>query len=495
MREKIKSLSKDTLIYGTSTVIQRFLAFILVPLYSNVYPPAEFGIQALLFSYIAILNVFFSIGFESGYFKFASTLEIGDKKDNFSLPYFSIFINSFLLSAVLFIFPVSLAPIFQLDPERAPVLLRYAALILFFDAAVLIPFAYLRLRRRAKVFGALKVLSISINVALNILFILVFHWGIEAIFLANAIASGVTFLIFIPLILKNLTFRFNKQLYKEILKFSIPLIPAGIGANLVQVIDRPILRYLTNEQTVGIYQANYRMGILMMLFCSIYEFAWRPFFLQTAKEPDAKQIFSKIMTFFIFAACVLFLFFSFYIENIVKIPLPYKGYLLGKAYWSGLYIVPIVLAGYLFYGIYINLMAGIYIEKKTKYLPLITGIGAVMNIIVNFALIPKFGITGAAYATLFSYLAMMIGIYIVANKFYKVNYEFSKICLIFFVTGATYAIYIVTEGTILHEWYFKIIYLALFCILVFAFKIVTLHDIKNLRSVKKTEDKKIAEEV
>ncbi|MBS1493845.1 MAG: oligosaccharide flippase family protein [Bacteroidetes bacterium] len=495
MRDKIKSLSKDTLIYGTSTVIQRFLAFILVPLYTNIFSPSEFGIQANLFAYIAILNVFFSIGFESGYFKFASTLEIGDKKDNFSLPYFSIFINSFILSAVLFIFPVNLAPLFQLAPERAPILLRYSALILFFDAAVLIPFAYLRLRRRAKVFGTLKVLSITINVSLNILFLLVFRWGIEAIFLANAIASGVTFIIFLPLIFKNLTFRFNKQLYKEILKFSIPLIPAGIGANLVQVIDRPILRYLTNEQTVGIYQANYRMGILMMLFCSIYEFAWRPFFLQTAKEPNAKQIFSKIMTLFIFAACVLFLFFSFYIENIVKIPLPFKGYLLGKAYWSGLYIVPIVLAGYLFYGIYINLMAGIYIEKKTKYLPLITGIGAAMNIIVNFALIPKFGITGAAYATLFSYLAMMIGIYMITKKFYKVDYEFSKIYLIFFSTIATFIIYSFTAGTFLHEWYFKILYIVLFFVLIFAFKIITLNDIKSLRGIKKPAKQIVPDEL
>jgi O-antigen/teichoic acid export membrane protein len=130
-------------------------------------------------------------------------------------------------------------------------------------------------------------------------------------------------------------------------------------------------------------------------------------------------------------------------------------------------------------------MAGIYIEKKTKYLPLITGIGAAMNIIVNFALIPKFGITGAAYATLFSYLAMMIGIYITANKFYKVDYEFSKIYLIFFSTIATFIIYTFTEETFLHEWYFKILYLVLFFVLIFAFKIITLKDIKSLRGIKK----------
>ncbi len=494
MREKIKSLSKDTLIYGTSTVIQRSLAFLLIPLYTNVFSPAGYGVISILFSYIAILNVFFSIGFESGYFKFASTLEVGDKKENFSLPFFSILINSTLLSAVLFIFPVQLSSLFQLSAANAP-LLRYAALILFFDAAVLIPFAYLRLRRRARVFGALKVISITINVLLNLILILVLHWGIEAAFIANAVASGVTFLIFLPLIIKNLTFRFNKELYKELLKFSLPLIPAGIGANFVQVIDRPILRYLTDEKTVGIYQANYRLGILMMLFVSIYEFAWRPFFLQTAKEVNAKQIFSKIMTMFIFAMCFLFLVLSFYLENIVKIPLPVKGYLIGPDYWSGLNIIPIVLAGYLFYGIYVNLMVGIYVEKKTKYLPLITGIGAAVNIAANFLLIPKFGMTGAAYATLISYLAMTIAIYRTSSKFYKIDYEFSKIYLIFFVTGVTYAMYVFTSTTFLHNWYLKILFVILFFVLVFAFKIITLNDIRNLRGIKKVEEQKIAEEI
>jgi O-antigen/teichoic acid export membrane protein len=494
MREKIKSLSKDTLIYGTSTVIQRFLVFILVPLYTNKFPPSEFGIVSNLFAYIAILNVFFSIGFESGYFKFASTLEMGSKKENFSLPFISVFINSLILSSIIFFLPYTIAPLFQLDAAHAP-LLKYASLILFFDAIVLIPFAYLRLHRRAKQFGALKVISISINVALNIILIFGYNWGIEAVFISNAAASGVTFLIFIPLILKNISFTFNKELYKEMLRFSLPIIPAGIGASFVQVIDRPILTYLTNDTTVGIYQANYRLGILMMLFVSIYEFAWRPFFLQTAKEANAKQIFSRIMTLFIFAMCVIFLLLSFYLEDIIKIPLPVRGYLIGKSYWGGIGIVPIVLAGYLLYGIYVNLMAGIYIEKKTKYLPLITGIGAAVNVAVNFALIPKFGMTGAAYATLLSYFAMMVGIYITANKFYKIDYELSKIYLIAFSTIATFAMYSFTAGTVLHEWYLKIIFVALFFVLIFAFKIVTLKDIKNLRSIKKKTDTRIQNEI
>ncbi len=344
MRDKIKSLSKDTLIYGTSTIIQRFLTFLLIPLYTNKFLPGEYGIVANLFSYIAILNVFFSIGFESGYFKFASTLESGSKKENFSLPFFTVLANSFVLSSVLFFFSSSFTSLFQIADSNAN-LLKYTAIILFFDAIVLIPFAYLRLHHQAKKFGIIKVVNIIVNISLNIILIFYFNWGIEAVFVSNVAASVVSLLMLLPVIFENISFTFHKKLYTELWRFSLPLIPAGISANLVQVIDRPILQFLTDEKTVGIYQANYRLGIFMMLFVSVFEFAWRPFFLQTAKEENAKFVFSKIMTLFIFVTSFLFLVLNFFIEDIAKIPLPVRGYLIGEKYWQGLNIVPVILLG------------------------------------------------------------------------------------------------------------------------------------------------------
>jgi len=140
MIEKLKSLSKDTLIYGTSTILGRFLNFLFVPIYTNLFLPAEFGIVANIYAYIAILNVFFTIGLESGYFKFASTLEVGSKKENFSHPFIGIFVNSFILSGILFIFSAEFTSVFQIAESRE-VLLKYTALILFFDAMSTVPFA------------------------------------------------------------------------------------------------------------------------------------------------------------------------------------------------------------------------------------------------------------------------------------------------------------------------------------------------------------------
>lgn len=426
MLEKIKSLSKDTAIYGISTMVSRFFTFLLVPFYTNVFLPSEYGIITNVFAYIAMLNVFFSIGLESGYFKFASTMEIGDKKDNFSQPFLLILLNSFLMSFLIFFFSQDLTGFFLIGDDEK-ILIQLSALILFFDAICLVPFAHLRLNRNPKRFATFKIINVAIMFALNLILILVFNFGIEAVFISNLVASGVTFLLLSPIVISNLRIKFNKKLIKELLYFSLPYIPAGIASNIIQVINRPIILKYTNEQTLGIFQANYRLGIFMMLFVSIFEFAWRPFFLNHAKDPDAKKLFSKVLTLFIVAASFIFLTVSLFVADVIKFELPFNGYLIGEGYWSGLNIVPVILFAYIFYGIQVNLMAGIYIEKKTKFLPIITGIAAMVSVASNILLIPSIGMMGAALATLLSYLVMMLMLYYFSQKYYKINYEIGKI--------------------------------------------------------------------
>ncbi len=438
MRDKIKSLSKQTLIYGTSTIVGRFLNFLLVPFYTNIFPPSEYGVITLVFAYIAMLNIFYSLGFESGYFKFASTLEVGNDKENFSHPFFTILFNSLLLSLILFSISSSAAGIIDLQPKYAS-FVKYSALILIFDAVCLVPFASLRLQNKAVQFTTIKVINIVINVGLNFVLVLGFKFGLEAVFISNLAASIVTFILLLPIVLKNISFKYNPKLFDELWKFSLPYVPAGLASIMVQVVSRPIMQYLTDEATVGIFQANYRLGIFMMLLVAMFEYAWRPFFLNNAKEPNAKQIFSKVMTVFVGFSSIILIVLSFFIEDIIKIPIPYRGHtrhIIGSEYWGGIYIVPLILFSYLMNGIYINLMAGIYIEKKTKYLPFITGLGAVINIVFNIVLIPKFGLYGAAFATVFSYASMTIYIYYISQKFYPVNYELGKVYAILAINAA-----------------------------------------------------------
>jgi len=277
MFDKLKELTKDTAIYGISTMVGRFLNFILVPLYTNIFPPADYGIIQIIYAYIAILNIVFIYGLDSAYLKFASFKDIGDEKDNFSTPYIAIFISSLLISFLIIINSEAIGNSLSV-PLEYHYLIYLAAAILFLDANAVIPFLKLRLDRKAKIFSLYRIVNISVNIILNIYLILILHWGIEAIVVSNLIASAVSLLLVSATILKNFKPKFHLLLFKRMLKFGLPFLPAGFAVMLVQVIDVPILEKLTDLKTVGVYKANYKLGIFMMLFVSMFQFAWQPFF-------------------------------------------------------------------------------------------------------------------------------------------------------------------------------------------------------------------------
>lgn len=465
MFDKLKELTKDTAIYGISTMIGRFLNFILVPLYTNIFSPADYGIIQLIYAYMAILNIVFIYGLDSAYLKFASFKDVGDDKDNFSTPYVSILMTS-LLFVFLIIMNISAIGNSLGIPSEYQYLIYFGAAILFLDANVVIPFLKLRLERRAKIFSLYRIINILVNILLNVYLIIILKWGIEAILLSNLIASAVSLLLLLPTIIKNFRFKFHSVLFKRMLKFGLPFLPAGFAVMLVQVIDVPILEKLTDLQTVGIYKANYKLGIFMMLYVNMFQFAWQPFFLQNAKEPNAKEMFSKVLTYFTLAGSVMLVVVSLFISDIAQIRI--AGFsIIGSEYWSGLHIVPIVLLAYLINGMYSVFSAGIYIEEKSIYVPFITGAGAVVNIIVNFLLIPVLSLTGAALATFASYFVMALGYYFVTQKFYQIKYELKRIGHILFavlITGTLFY-YLHSSGNLLFV--YKILILIIFSLYIY----------------------------
>ncbi len=426
MFEQIKRLGADTAIYGISTVLARLLNFALVPLYANILTTAEFGVVANVYSYVGFIFIFYSFGMESSYFRFASSKEIGEVKDNFSTPYLSIAFVSGLYSVLMLLFAAPLTSVFQIDVSQSKILL-FASGILFFDAIVMIPYASLRLQRKAKFFAGTKMFNIVLTVILNIITVYYLRWGIEGIFLSNLAASVCTFILLLPGVVAQIKFSFHKGLLKELLKFGLPIVPVGVSGILLQLVDRPILKLLMDDSAVGIYQANYRLGIFMALITGMFEFAWRPFFLSHAKDPNAKSIFARVMTYYLAISAFIFLALSFFLEHIIRYKFFGKKYILPPEYWSGLEVVPLVLLSYIFSGIGTNLNAGIQIEKKTKYLFPTSLSGSVTKIVLTFLLVPHFGIMGAAYATLLGYLMVEISLYVVVQKFYYIEYEFVRI--------------------------------------------------------------------
>lgn len=441
MFEKLKELSKDTLIYGISTMVGRFLNFLFVPFFTNIFNPTEYGYVFIIYTYIAIFNIVYIYGLDSAFLKFAASRDLADDKDNFSTPYISILITSIIISLTIIPFRDSVSTLIEI-PIQYSYLIVLASLILFFDSIANIPFLKLRLERKAKLFSFLKVSNILVNLLANFVLIFQFNMGIEAILISNLIASVFTFILLIPTIINNFKLSFNYYLLKRLLKFGLPYLPAGLALMFVQVIDVPILERLTNVETVGIYKANYKLGIFMMLFVGMFQYAWQPFFLNNSKVENIKEVFAKVLTYFCIVGAFLLIIVSLFIEDVIKIN--FFGYhLIGEKYWSGISIIPIVLLGYLFNGMYVVFSAGIYIKEKSIYAPLVAGIGAGINILANFVLIPILNINGAALATLLSYLVMALGNYLVTQKHYKINYEYSKVVKIFFAISVVAIIYYV----------------------------------------------------
>ncbi len=477
MFNKLRELSKDTAIYGVSTIVARFLGFILVPFYTNVFSTDDFGVYSYLYAVIAFLNIAFIYGMEAAFMKYAANTDGEDKKKIFSTPYIVVFFTSILLSAGIYFSGGFLSSAMGI-PGNYSYLTNYAALILFFDTIALIPFVDLRLERKSVRFAVIKTSSIILNLTLNIVLILGYNFGIEAIFISNLSASVFSFIILLPHILSHLKPVVSGEMLRKMLRFGLPYVPASLAAMMVQMIDVPIMRSLTNLDTLGIYRANYKLGIFMMLFVSMFQFAWQPFFLTNAGEKNAKEIFAKVFTIFTLVSGIIWLFLSVFIEDVAGLKV-FGRSIIGADYLSGVYIVPVILLGYFFYGMYINFTAGIYIKEKTAWFPAVTGAGALVNVGVNFLLIPKLGILGAAFATLGSYLVMAAGLYLVANRFYTVKYEWRKIIIIIslmIVSGIIYY-YLYFEGLL--NFYNKLAILVLFVILLFVLRVIKREEIRQ----------------
>ncbi|HTO94514.1 MAG TPA: oligosaccharide flippase family protein, partial [Bacteroidota bacterium] len=460
----IRRLGTDTAIYGVSTIVGRFLSFLLVPFYTNVLHPGENGVVAYVYSLLAFLNVVWGYGMESAYFKYSSTGEIGTPGQNFSTPFLSLCVTSLLMSGLMAAFFSPIARWMDIPSAHVSVI-PYAAAILFLDTCAIVPFASLRMGHRPLLFASLKVLNIVVNVACNIVFLLVFRLGVEGIFLSGAIASGVTLLTLAPTIARQFTGGFSVPLYRALLKFGLPYVPAGLASIVIQVIDRPIMLLLTSLSVVGVYQVNYRLGIFMMLVVSMYDFAWRPFFLAHAAEKNAKELFARALTYSLAVMAAVFLGVSLFIGDIVRIRLLGR-YVIHPDYWSGLPIVPVVLLGYLFLGVYNNLIAGVYIEKKTQRLPAITLAGALVNIGANFLLIPLMGMMGGAVATLLAYAAMATVLFVDVRGYYPVAYEWGRIARLALAGAVSFLLYMFIDAGA-YEILWKCFLLVLFVVLLF----------------------------
>lgn len=435
----LKTLFKQTFIYGLATVLPRMLSFLLVPLYTTpgvLSSVAEYGKVSVIFSYFVLFNVVLAYGMETAFFRFFN--KETDKNTVIGTSTISLVVSSFLFFILALVFQNQIAGYIDIDAKY----INLVIWILLLDALAIIPFAWLRATQRPMRYAVIKILNVVINLGLNLFFLLVLkkladsgslfqsiykpNFEISYIFIANLIASGFTLLLMTPFYSKA-KYVFNKNLWRNMLRYAFPVLIAGIAFSINETFDRILLKELlpanVAETDIGMYSACYKISLFMTLFAAAYRLGIEPFFFSHAKTNNPQKNYAIILEFFVALGAVILLFVVVF-ADILK-PFIVRD----EAYWEAMWVVPIILIANFCLGIYHNLSVWYKITDKTKFGAYISVAGALITLIVNFAFIANYSYKASAVATLSAYAVMMVLSYSFGRKYYPIPYNMKKIGL------------------------------------------------------------------
>lgn len=463
----LKKLAGESAIYGLSSIVGRFLNYLLVPLHTHVFTnPGEYGAVTEIYAYISFLAILFTYGMETAFFHFSNKYPERSSAV-FATGMGSLLVSTAVLAGFLLLFSGSLADL--LDYQSHPEYIIYLSLIIAFDTVTAIPFARLRQQGKAKRFAALKLFGISVNILFNILFFVVLPvWlrrgegalfdfaqmvydpavGAGYVFIANLIASMATLLLMSPL-LRFSRVDFDFGILKQLLQYSWPLLFAGLAGMVNETLDRALIRHLVDDKAdaivqLGIYGACYKLSIIMTLFIQAFRYAAEPFFFNQFGKDDAKQTYAMVTKYFTITCAIVFLGVMMYLDV-------FKHFI-GENYHSGLKVVPILLTANMCLGIFFNLSMWYKMSGKTSYGLFFTLFGAALTVVLNVMLVPKMGYMGAAWATLGCYASMMVASYIIGQINYRVPYQTGRILFYVLLAFLFYAfselfVYWITPST------------------------------------------------
>ena len=419
----LKSLAKDTAIYGVSSIVGRFLNYLLVPIYTISMPASTggYGVITNMYAITALLLVLLTCGMETGFFRFAN------KGDDDPIRVYSTTLLtvgsislSFLAVCLLFLKPIAGV----MGYEEHPWYLGMMLIVIAMDAIQAIPFAYLRYKNRPIKFAALKMLFIFASIALNIVYF-VFMKGTDvgAAFLINLMCTSLVMVCLISE-LRGFRYTLDRDLVKRMFRYSFPILILGIAGILNQVVDKIIFPFVYPDEAeaavqLGIYGATSKIAMIMAMFTQAFRFAYEPFVFGKSREKDNRQMYAQAMKFFIIFTLLAFLAVMFYLDIL--------RYVIGRDYWEGLKVVPIVMAAEMFMGVYFNLSFWYKLTDETKWGAYFSITACTIVILMNVFLIPVYGYVACAWAGFTGYAVAMLLSYFVGQKKYPINYDLKSI--------------------------------------------------------------------
>lgn len=431
--KQISRLAQHSAIYAVSTAVQKLSGFLLLPVFTNpayIASTQNFGDYVLITTFIGFMYFFYTYGMDSALLRYFF-LGDSDRKTVVSTTVVVLLVTSLTTTILILMFSEQLSLWIMKSPGYVSYM-KIAAFILLFDALGNLGYLILRAEERSILFSIFRIARFLLEMGFNIYFVVFQKAGVMGILYTFLIASFLNLLAMLPILWPYLGLRFKPQLAKQMLSFGLPLLPHGLAYATIEMIDRFLLPELLDKDALGVYGANYKFGILLLFLVNAFKTAWQPFFLKIAKQNNAREIYSRVLTYFVIGAGLIVLFGSLFLENLLRIRWFGEFYFLNPPFWGGISIIPIILVSYIFYGIYVILTPGFYITKKSNYMILFTGSGALVNIVSNLYLLPRMGFEGAAWATLISYLAMALSIYVISNRIYPIHIEWRRIAITLF---------------------------------------------------------------
>lgn len=443
MFDQIKKLTGQTLIYGSGHILARLVTFLLLPLYTNVFTAEEYGVISLAYVFLGFMGVVLHYGLDLSLMK-KYVLSEGDEQKSFlSTAYISLLCTSFVFAAIVSLSSEILSPIILAG--HYPTLMIYIGWIIFCDVLWSVPQLIMRAEEKPTKYIAFSLMNVISMMVLNLVFVLGLEMGLEGVLLSNLIVSGGLLLISFPIVFKRFSFKhISGKHWWSLMTFGIPFLPAGIFSMIMEISDRYILKWFTDMETVGLYSAGYKIGMLMMLVVMGFNMGWQPFFLKAGK--NQKEIFSRITTYVLVVTGFLWLLLFIWVENIVRINVGGISFY-GETFWSSTKIVPVIALGYWFHGVYILQMPGMYLLEKSRSLMWVRATGAGTNILLNFILIPTYGAMGAAWATCFSFAAMAFLLFFMNLQFFPIDYEWGRIIRVIISVMMVFAMGFTMEAT------------------------------------------------
>ncbi|WP_313808129.1 polysaccharide biosynthesis C-terminal domain-containing protein [Flavobacterium sp.] len=432
-----KNLFKQTFIYGIATVIPRMISFFLTPLYVEYLKgTSQYGEVTVIFSWMVFFNVLLSYGMETAFFRFYNKEE--NKQNVIETSTISVFWSSLAFLGVALLFKNTLADILKIDPQY----INYTIWILVLDALVVVPFCKLRAHQRPMKYAVIKITNVMVNLLLNVFF-LVFLPKLAAnnpdsffntiysdsfligyVFVANLIASLLTLLFFVPDYLQ-LKWKFDYTLWRQLIAYGLPVLFAGLAFGINEHFDKIMLDNLLPESIakseVGAYAACYKIGLFMVLYRTAYTLGIEPFFFSHAGNENAPQTYATVTKYFVIFGSLIFLGVVVFSDIIKLFLVP------NPDYWEAMKVVPLIILANFFLGIYTNLSVWYKLIDKTKIGAYISAFGAIVTLVLNYLLIPKFSYMGSAVATLAAYGSMMTISYVMGNKYYPIPYDKKRI--------------------------------------------------------------------